>query len=184
MNETTSATIQLIAFGTQDWAKYYAAGMLHQAVSNPRLDAAQVLKLQAQQRKLARGPDRLSDEQICDIYWAMTATTGHNVGTDIVFTSFIGRLLAVNAMGCGDGVLTVISYGEFGLVPSSALDQTLIELRKTVQERAAEEFGDGKASGDKPDADSSKPTATATSSGETRTSGPKPTATGSGETNE
>jgi hypothetical protein len=117
---------------------------------NPRLSAAMVEQLQKAARKLARGASKLSTDEICDVYWVLARASGFRKNTQVVFSSMIGRMRAAYNAGCGDGVLTMIGYGEYGLTTSIALYQSIIELRKVVQQRAAEEFGD-LADGAEPD---------------------------------
>jgi hypothetical protein len=178
LNESSNSTIRLVAFSTQDWAKV-ADRQLRQAMTNNRLSARKLMRLQAGLRKLARGPSKLSDNEICDLYWLLAQASGFHKGSEVVFSSTIGRMRAGYSTGCGDGVLTLLGYGEYGLKTSIPLYQALIDERQKVHERAAKELAepDKKADDDGTATPTARPSATPTAKPTS-----KPSATGSATT--
>jgi hypothetical protein len=174
LHEESTSIIRVVAFNTREWASR-AAPQIAEAMRNPKLSALMVSKLQDAARKLAEGPDHLTTEETCDIYWTLARSSGFRRGSQVVFSSMIGRLRTAYNTGCGDGVLTLIGYGELGLHTSLALYTALIDLRQTVHERAAEKLADEKPD-DSPSAKptsqpTSKPTPRATTTAGSSTSG-------------
>jgi hypothetical protein len=173
LNESSNSTIRLVAFSTQEWAKT-APGQLRSAMRNPRLTAYRVKRLQAATKLLARGPSKLSTRQVCDIYWELARANGFKRGSQVVFSSMIGRMRAAYAAGCGKGVLTLLGYGEYGLVTSIPLYEAVIETRKKAHIKAVELLLAEHTDGDEDEATSS-PTQSATPTptpSATRSAGP------------
>jgi hypothetical protein len=154
LQEATNAVIRLVAFNAHAWAKVARTQVL-ETMRNPRLSAATVVRLQAASRKLAEGPQKLTTAQICDIYWVLAKANGFQRGQQVVFGSMIGRMRAAYATGCGDGILTLIGYGEYGLHTSLPLYMAIVDLRQTAQERASEKFGDAAEAKDSDSKDAS-----------------------------
>jgi len=176
LNSGSSSIIRLVAFSTADWLKV-AGPQFDQALRNPKLSLPTFKRLQAARKRISPGGPELTTQQICDLYWVLARANGFKKGAQVVFSSVIGRERAAYNIGCGDGVLTMLGYGEYGLTTSITLYQAIIELREKVHERAAKEFGDlapGK-DGESTDDPSDDPSASASPSA-------KPTATASATT--
>jgi len=170
LQDPSNAVIRLVAINTQEWAKV-ARTQINEAIRNPRLSANTVMRLQAASKRLAKGTSDLTDNQVCNIYWTLAAASGFHHGAEVVFSSTIGRMHAAYAASCGEGWLTMIGYGEYGLHTSITLYQALIDLRGVVQDRAA------KLTADK---DSPGPSSSASpSAGASASASPTPSATGS-----
>lgn len=170
LNSASTSVIRLVAFGTKDWLKV-AGPQLDQAMRNRRISLRTFKRLQAAQKKVSEGSSKLTTQQICDLYWVLARANGFKKGSQVVFSSMIGRARAAYNVGCGDGVLTMLGYGEYGLTTSISLYQAIIELRQKVHERAAKEFGDladenGDASDGPSDAPTDEPSASESASAE------------------
>ena len=187
LNSASTSVIRLVAFGTKDWLKV-AGPQLDQAMRNPRISLRTFKRLQAAQKRVSEGGSKLTTQQICDLYWVLARANGFKKGSQVVFSSMIGRARAAYNVGCGDGVLTMLGYGEYGLTTSISLYQAIIELRKTVHERAAKEFGDLKdTDGEGDDSASDSPSSSPGNSpgddpSASETSSPEPTTSASSTT--
>lgn len=168
------AVIRMLAFSTHEWAKV-ALGQIQQAIRNPKFSTDTIKQLQAAAKKLARGSSKLSDEQICDIYWVYVGAWGVKRNGEAVFSATIGRVPAAFASGCADGVFTMLGYGELGLHPSLPLFQAVVAERKKAHERAVDLLVDEKSDGadsEPSDGPSAEPTSSASASSESSDAGP------------
>jgi len=176
LNSASTSVIRLVAFGTKDWLKV-AGPQLDQAMRNPKISLRTFKRLQAAQKRISEGSSNLTTQQICDLYWVLARANGFKKGSQVVFSSMIGRARAAYNIGCSDGVLTMLGYGEYGLTTSISLYQAIIELRQKVHERAAKEFGDLKdTDGEGDDSASDSPSDDPSAS---ETSSPEPTSSAS-----
>ena len=166
------SSIQLVAFRTEDWAKV-AHGQVVSAMRSKHADAESIKKLGAAAKKLARGPEKLSSEEVCDIYWTMVGTFGWPRDSDTLFTWMIGQMPATFSAGCSDGVYILLGYGEFGMQASTPLYRILTDLRKSAHDRAVKLFAeddDAEAGTDTDDTASDAPSSDAPTPTETESS--------------
>jgi len=165
---TSRSTIRLVVFKTEDWAKV-AQAQVTGAMRSRRANAAVVKQLGAAAKKLARGPSKLSDDEVCDIYWTVVSAYGWPRGSDTFFFWMIGQMPAIFSADCSDGVYMLLGYGEYGMQQSTPLYHLLTDLRKTAHDRAVKLIAE-----DESDDASASPTASPTSSA---TASPTPSPT-------
>jgi hypothetical protein len=138
---TQERALELAASPAREWVSQLPT-LIERMVRTGRTDAKFSKRLQAAKKKVLRGEEKLGQREVCDMFSLIAEANGGKEGnrTLVYFLPTTTGDFTVSVQTCSQGVHTLLTYSERGLMPSEPLSDALLRLAVQTHKRAIKLF--------------------------------------------